>query len=467
MIPERYTIEKWIGGDIDLKRSITCSVSPKAKDPSSTQEKFSTLKPIMVQLCSVASNCGQHEFEKRRTLLEKLCKFWALNKKVSLNLEIKKDDDIDQKIFDLKIPSPVIVVKDDEINLSNNKMNDNVDTKICLDDCISENEHNYPISLTKLSSSIKEPLICSSRGRPKGSNMTVIGLKRKNNSKSASKSKIKIDKSKLYSIIIADEIARKETQLWLDHDYPLTTRHRSIIKDGKWLSNNIINKCLDMMSKQFDHAIGLKNIDYFEDKVPYIDEDLPSEGLFVQIYLLSNHFVTVAGRFDRFNADLSIYDSMNSLFPNDKLLISKISSQFKNNNIPLSTRVLEVTNQGATGDCGVHAIANALSILLNTNPSSVRYDISMLRPHLINCLENAKFEMFPCLQLGLKPIYKGVKVKSALVYCSCRKPYGGHKTIQCDNCMEWFHFKCIKDSSNVDETWLCDYRCNKTVTTLD
>ena len=47
-------------------------------------------------------------------------------------------------------------------------------------------------------------------------------------------------------------------------------------------------------------------------------------------------------------------------------------------------------------DCGIHAIANVVSILNGTDPAHIRYlDSESLRDHLIYCLEAKTFTLFP------------------------------------------------------------------------
>ena len=45
---------------------------------------------------------------------------------------------------------------------------------------------------------------------------------------------------------------------------------------------------------------------------------------------------------------------------------------------------------------------------------------------------------------------------AAEAYCVCRQPYGGSAMIQCDNCEEWYHCKCMAVDPQV-----CDSEVNK------
>ena len=54
-----------------------------------------------------------------------------------------------------------------------------------------------------------------------------------------------------------------------------------------------------------------------------------------------------------------------------------------------------IQNQVGGSDCGLFAIAFAVSICLGMNPSKFIYDQENMRRHLIECIENQKFSNFP------------------------------------------------------------------------
>ena len=54
-----------------------------------------------------------------------------------------------------------------------------------------------------------------------------------------------------------------------------------------------------------------------------------------------------------------------------------------------------VQQQTNNSDCGVFAIAFAVSLALGTNPKHVTFDTSKMRPHLAVCLKAQKLSMFP------------------------------------------------------------------------
>ena len=78
-----------------------------------------------------------------------------------------------------------------------------------------------------------------------------------------------------------------------------------------------------------------------------------------------------------------------------------------------------------SGECGVHAIANAVEYCFNqfTGMSDVQFDRKKLRSHCLTCLESGKFSLFP--EKGRersKLTNKKIKSITLIAHCSCRMP---------------------------------------------
>ena len=54
----------------------------------------------------------------------------------------------------------------------------------------------------------------------------------------------------------------------------------------------------------------------------------------------------------------------------------------------------ESSKQSGGADCGLYAIGNATALAFGLNPSQITFDQSVLRSHLIKCMEGGKFS-FP------------------------------------------------------------------------
>ena len=57
--------------------------------------------------------------------------------------------------------------------------------------------------------------------------------------------------------------------------------------------------------------------------------------------------------------------------------------------------VADMQGKGEEDTCGLHAIANALSLALGIDPTEISYDERAMQEHLFNCLKEEFLTMFP------------------------------------------------------------------------
>ena len=98
-------------------------------------------------------------------------------------------------------------------------------------------------------------------------------------------------------------------------------------------------------------------------------------------------------------------------------------------------------------DCGVFAIAYAVSLSLGENSRLCSYNVPLMRQHLVNCLEKEMIYPFP-KQGSTKRVLKCKKIQLLpSIYSSCRSVRQYEKKnpmIECMRCYEWFHQKSEK-----------------------
>ncbi len=124
-------------------------------------------------------------------------------------------------------------------------------------------------------------------------------------------------------------------------------------------------------------------------------------------------------------------------------------------------------------DCGIFAVAFALSLIDGENPCNITYDSKKLRRHFKQCLINGKFTKFPVVP------HRGVTdrttcySKQVEVFCSCRRPakmlHGRdidrkEEMARCDGCQEWYHQGCEKIPPNIFEDPTIEWHCQFCVT---
>ena len=133
----------------------------------------------------------------------------------------------------------------------------------------------------------------------------------------------------------------------------------------------------------------------------------------------SGHWFTIS-TVDCKEGTINWYDSIyNDLDKESKQQICAIIKPAGKN---LIFQKCPVQNQVGGSDCGLFAIAFAVSICLGVNPSKFIYDQENMRRHLTECLENQKFSNFP---FSVNTNWKKKKVTKTRehIYCICRGLY--------------------------------------------
>ena len=103
------------------------------------------------------------------------------------------------------------------------------------------------------------------------------------------------------------------------------------------------------------------------------------------------HFVTSTSISNK----VTIYDSLNS--PPSRQLIDQLTSLYSpdpNITPHIEQAHIPHTQQGGV-DCGLFAIAYAFDLATGTNPCDITYDQSLMRDHLLCCLESGQMHPFP------------------------------------------------------------------------
>ena len=97
--------------------------------------------------------------------------------------------------------------------------------------------------------------------------------------------------------------------------------------------------------------------------------------------------------------------------------------------------------QKGGSDCGLFAIAVAVSLCNGDNPSLQNYDQSIMREHLALCLACDQISTFPVKSAARKAGKS--RQETEPLFCHCRMPYAeGTFMIQCMKCKGWFHMIC-------------------------
>lgn len=254
------------------------------------------------------------------------------------------------------------------------------------------------------------------------------------------------------------------------------------------LTDITMNMALNILREQFAHMGGLQDVTLG----PISQFDICA-GEFVQICidLEREHWVCIAS--SQMN-ELDVYDSLNpNTLPSD--LEKQIRSIVNDTNKQYSINIKDVQEQENGVDCGVFSIAFATSLLHGEDPMGLSYDTTSLRTHLLTCLNNQRFDLFPKLlqnisfadimpipnQTNLSKNRKHAEILTEMpgsskttnqsttnvtstitheFYCNmCGGKYEepiSEDWVQCSVCKDWCHERCYDKKPN-DRTFICDF----------
>ena len=209
-----------------------------------------------------------------------------------------------------------------------------------------------------------------------------------------------------------------------------------MILDGKWLWGTHLTAVQLILKSQFLNFNGLKDTFLVLSK----GNTIISESIQV-LHVNGNHWVTVS-TLDSSNSnfDVTLYDSLHfSLSQDTKRLLASL---LKTNKKCLVVKLANTHKQAGSDDCGLFAAAYCTSLAYGQNPSAFVYDQSLMRKHLMLCLETKKMEPLPVIR---KRRIGTIILINIEVFYYCRCPDDGTPMVCCDgkNCREWFHISCI------------------------
>ena len=164
---------------------------------------------------------------------------------------------------------------------------------------------------------------------------------------------------------------------------------------------------------------------------------------------------------EKLKDSVRIYDSAST---NVSLTTKKaLCSILKPASDTLHFDVVNVQRQPNSYDCGLFAIVFGTELVFGKDPATCRFDVSSLRPHLLQSFENKFISSFPS---KTRRVSFGSVIRKSFaetIHCSCRtvnEPF--RPMIQCGSCFKWFHIDCVsldvnKSYESID--WICSH-CN-------
>ena len=197
---------------------------------------------------------------------------------------------------------------------------------------------------------------------------------------------------------------------------------------SKWLTDYIINATQELLRRKCS--------------VPGLQSALLSQTLafdvmreeFVQVlHSGGSHWLAVS-TIGCPPSTVKVYDSLYSELP------TQTKEQICASPEPVINLIYFVVQKQQNGcDCGLFALAYATALCLGQNPQSLLFKQSVMRAHLLKCLEEEDMKPFPC-----KTVNRAQKSKTGEIeiFCKCRTQEGG-RMVSCTGCGEWYHEECM------------------------
>ena len=161
--------------------------------------------------------------------------------------------------------------------------------------------------------------------------------------------------------------------------------------------------------------------------------------------------------------EIRLYDSKSSPKLNDSLQeqIAAIYKEAANGNT-LTVKAIPVQQQTGGVDCGLFSIAYAYHAALGEDLQRITFDQSKMRNHFIACLNQKCLKPFPPALERSEIKRNKARIFHIHLICICKLPESSDSNlIQCDQCREWYHFRCVNiEQKCIPDTWLCS-GCNK------
>ena len=166
----------------------------------------------------------------------------------------------------------------------------------------------------------------------------------------------------------------------------------------------MIDCAQNLIHSQFPNIDGLQSCCYAQKPC-----FRPTTDTFIQI--LNTHpkggglyWVTVSTYENPVSGAVKLYDSSLALGVSTSIEMS-VSNMLRSPESSISIKLMNSDIHPNTNDCGVYAIAFAVSLALGKEPAYLHFENSKMRSHLLNCLQSGVLTEFPCKPEKKEKVY--------------------------------------------------------------
>ena len=164
--------------------------------------------------------------------------------------------------------------------------------------------------------------------------------------------------------------------------------------DDSWLTDEHIDHAQSLLLKQYPLTRGLHSVLAFEGRNCKVHRGLKNV---VQIINLGGkHWLTVSNIGCEPN-QVKVYDSLYHKLPDSgrQKFVRSVAMLINTNISNMSVQWVDMSKQKGSADCGLFAIASAVSLCHGQNPSECAFDQTVMREHLALCFNCDEIAIFP------------------------------------------------------------------------
>ena len=234
------------------------------------------------------------------------------------------------------------------------------------------------------------------------------------------------------------EFPDHDTSSWWLKDLDLLDSDKAVITTGTWINCSIINASQFTLYNQF-------SLSHFscQDVLYGLTMNYSAVGTgFIQNLILHDgdrhHWLTVSNLGSDHPDIVYVYDSIFSY--SSSSVRAQVACLLQTESPSFVLNFVDMHKQDGNNDCGIFSIAYSVALCLGEQPGSLLFDQQLMRGHLLACLQNRQFSMFP-IKGKRRRAFKVQNSETVKVYCDCRMPHipSQPDMICCSKCEKWYH----------------------------
>ncbi|KAI8506623.1 hypothetical protein Bbelb_160500 [Branchiostoma belcheri] len=243
------------------------------------------------------------------------------------------------------------------------------------------------------------------------------------------------------------EVPQDDEWVTINHTR-LTVDDRQLLLTGQWLTDKHINCAQHLLKEEFPLLDGLRDtVVLASGKDLSTCVPVPATAESIQLHHIGDHWVVSCTKEGQ--TGVTVYDSMYTTVGIS--LRSQLVRLYKNH-ASVDEGILPVTvicaqRQVGSGDCGLFAVANSVALAEGQCPTDIVFEQTKMREHLDKSLAAKSLPMFPVITTFQRSKYFEKSTYQLCVFCTCLQYRQDAPMIQCDQCANWFHYRCVNISA--------------------